>query len=648
MQFEFPDCLFKAYIDDVTIAVKNDITVVHSLMKSFESHAGTIRLSLNRKKCQIIVPDQTNSRLIVLREGAENDIIRANETGDKSIANYHIQLNLRNHGFLDENIIHNNPREVKENIGMVILGVPVGTNEYKTKFFNEKIDEYIKEASCIKNLNHYQSQWCIFLYCLQSKITHLLRLIHPDITIPLLGRLMQFDARLLLNLFDLNGLDNELKKKIASQFYFKISEGGFQKKNYLHTAVSAYLGSALTVFSYVQKEVKNLFPLTNGNSWSYNLSCLLFRTRQVIEGNSIILPSINDSDDHMGHIGSYLSSLMTANHQGSYLNFPFQKLQKRFSEVLYNRVTKVNERPPPDDSSSASSDRCNQFYSGKWLFLAPTPTTFFDNHTFRTAIAIKLNLDLIEEGNRKCPACLKPLDSKGHHCLSCQHAELKICHNNVRDVVAEYFSSMGYTVFVGEIPINALKGIRSRNPASQINAPVATASNIISNSPNNNTSTQGTRFDILAYKPGTNEKPICMDTQVVNSVAPSFISMEHKEARKEDLHKAAVEAEGGQYFPPTFDCFGNPSKNTEKLLKSFYDRYLVSLPPNSKALMLAEGRQTNYWFTKISFVINHFKAFQTNVLLNNLKGNLGVPGNPSLALSHHRAQRMMRRIAGSV
>jgi hypothetical protein len=109
-----------------------------------------------------------------------------------------------------------------------------------------------------------------------------------------------------------------------------------------------------------------------------------------------------------------------------------------------------------------------------------------------------------------------------------------------------------------------------------------------------------------------------------------------------------VEAEGGQYFPPTFDCFGNPSKNTEKLLKSFYDRYLVSLPPNSKALMLAEGRQTNYWFTKISFVINHFKAFQTNVLLNNLKGNLGVPGNPSLALSHHRAQRMMRRIAGSV
>ncbi len=66
------------------------------------------------------------------------------------------------------------------------------------------------------------------------------------------------------------------------------------------------------------------------------------------------------------------------------------------------------------------------------------------------------------------------------YCLSCQHAELKLCHNNVRNVVAEYFSSMGYTVFVGEIPINALKGIR--NLVSQINASVATASNIISNS----------------------------------------------------------------------------------------------------------------------------------------------------------------------
>ncbi len=74
-----------------------------------------------------------------------------------------------------------------------------------------------------------------------------------------------------------------------------------------------------------------------------------------------------------------------------------------------------------------------------------------------------------------------------------------------------------------------------------------------------------------------------MDTQVTNSVAPTFISVENVEARKDALHKAAVEAEGGQYFPPTFDCFGNPSKNTEKLLKGFYDRYLASFPPKSKA-----------------------------------------------------------------
>ncbi len=40
----------KYNIDDISIAVKNDISVVHSLMKSFESHAGTIRWSLNRRK----------------------------------------------------------------------------------------------------------------------------------------------------------------------------------------------------------------------------------------------------------------------------------------------------------------------------------------------------------------------------------------------------------------------------------------------------------------------------------------------------------------------------------------------------------------------------------------------------------------------
>ena len=52
---------------------------------------------------------------------------------------------------------------------------------------------------------------------------------------------MQYDTRLLMSIFDLNGLNNDLKQKISTQFMFKVSEGGFNKKNYNHSAVAAYL-----------------------------------------------------------------------------------------------------------------------------------------------------------------------------------------------------------------------------------------------------------------------------------------------------------------------------------------------------------------------------------------------------------------------
>jgi hypothetical protein len=134
-----------------------------------------------------------------------------------------------------------------------------------------------------------------------------------------------------------------------------------------------------------------------------------------------------------------------------------------------------------------------------------------------------------------------------------------------------------------------------------------------------------------------------MDVQVINSVAPSFVSLENKEAEKEALHKVAVEAQHGEYWAPTFDCFGNPSRNTEKMIKSLYEKYLASLPSNAKALMIADGRQINYWLSRISFSINHMKAYKTLMLLNDLKGNIMGKGSPSDILAQYCAQNVMRQ-----
>ena len=639
---EFPECLLKGYIDDVSIAVKkNNIGIVQDIMRVFEDSARGINLKLNRSKCIIVVPDQTQSMIAPVAENAFKDLEESLAAFDKNRA-YKSTLEILNSvGFIQDNIVFNNPREESSKIGINILGFPIGTKAFKSAFFEDAVDIYIKQASCIRNLHHYQTEWSLFLYCLQSKITHLLRVIHPDITIPLLGRLMQFDTKLLMSIFDLNGLNNDIKKQISNQFMLKVTEGGFNKKNYNHTAVAAFLGSALTSYSYVKKEVNSFSPLCNTSVWLANCSSLLFNFRKISEGANAIMPTNEVSIDHICHVETFLSSLMTADHKGNLSSFTFKKLQKRFSEVLYQRLTKTFERLP-DGGDGNAMPRTNQFYSGKWLLLTPSPNTFIENAVFRIAIALKLNLDLIGDGHL-CYHCGNPVDPKGHHFLSCNCASLKQCHNDVRDVIAELLKRLGYTVFVGELPINSLNGISPRNSDNDLEVFRSNRRMISSNPSNTNNSTIGTRVDILATKPGTNEKPIYMDVQVINSVAPSFVSLENKEAEKEALHKVAVEAQHGEYWAPTFDCFGNPSRNTEKMVKALYEKYLASLPSNAKALMIADGRQLNYWLSRISFSINHMKAYKTLMLLNDLKGNIMGKGSPSDILAQYCAQNVMRQ-----
>ena len=79
------------------------------------------------------------------------------------------------------------------------------------------------------------------------------------------------------------------------------------------------------------------------------------------------------------------------------------------------------------------------------------------------------------------------------------------------------------------------------------------------------------------------------------------------------------------------------------MFKSLYETYLASLPSNSKDLMIAEGRQLNFWLSKISFSINHMKAYKTLMLLNDMRGNIMGKLDPMEILEHQSAQMLMRQ-----
>jgi len=121
-----------------------------------------------------------------------------------------------------------------------------------------------------------------------------------------------------------------------------------------------------------------------------------------------------------------------------------------------------------------------------------------------------------------------------------------------------------------------------------------------------------THVDIVISRPLSNEKTIYMDVQIKNPMCPSFKSLENSENVKEKLYKQAVESVNAEFVTPTFDVFGNPSKKTEEFIKRLFESRIRNLSGEERLVQIRLGRPMNYWLTKISLVINHFKALQIN------------------------------------
>ena len=128
-----------------------------------------------------------------------------------------------------------------------------------------------------------------------------------------------------------------------------------------------------------------------------------------------------------------------------------------------------------------------------------------------------------------------------------------------------------------------------------------------------NTSNTHTHADIIIQK--LNENPTYMDIQIKD---PTNSTLEAAEKIKENRYLPLAKLSGSAFFAPTFDVFGNPSKKTEEYVKNLFDQKVKSLTGDSRIIRIRSGRPLNYWFTKISFTINYFKAMQTNRLLNNI------------------------------
>ncbi len=104
-------------------------------------------------------------------------------------------------------------------------------------------------------------------------------------------------------------------------------------------------------------------------------------------------------------------------------------------------------------------------------------------------------------------------------------------------------------------------------------------------------------------------KEIYADVQIIGAgVNNGKIDLESAESRKKKTYEDKVKKLGGNFWAPTFDCYGNPSATTEKTWKGIFDEYAKAQEESERKRIYKQGRTYKYWAILNSFEINKYYA----------------------------------------
>ena len=72
-------------------------------------------------------------------------------------------------------------QNAKINYGVVILGKPIGTDEFVNVHIQQKITDIQNQITLINKIQHLQSKWLLLHYCIKPKLIYCQRTIHPNL-----------------------------------------------------------------------------------------------------------------------------------------------------------------------------------------------------------------------------------------------------------------------------------------------------------------------------------------------------------------------------------------------------------------------------------------------------------------------------------
>ena len=538
-----------AYLDDITqLAGFDSQCRAISLLKSLAPRYG---LSINFKKFKILMARCGNK--------TEADRRRCTYT---TLCQGISQSNILSHPLDD-------PSSSDETYGLEILGTPVGSQAFVTKYLDRFINiSLAKELARLDQVTHLQSLWCFVHYVVNSKITHLLRTVAPTLTQLLISGFTSLQMKLTQRVFNiqpLSGVSNITTTNLRSahdpvydtfsgricqeQMRLPISAGGMGLRHFEDVAQVAYLASVVTCRHHLAS-LNNNIPLkwTGSSVYDAAKSGYTYWSELGLFSREDILRPSNSFDEWLYvdvNLNLFKAPHLQKKLTGALTNSRISTFQRLVSSSIHDKVR---------IGSLANS------MAGNFLAAWPRSDWRLSNEEFLTILRLRHGLPVIPSHPILQCRCYRHslVDYLGDHLLCCICGP-QIIHRHNQLVYA--FRTIGRD-----------SGIRSSSNFAYIHTP--------------NSANSKHQVDFIFFQPNLSSDDLgrdyLFDVSVVHPTAPSYLdsnkvtatsSLSHFSQKKIEKHRSNAESLGKKFVPLVFYSLGTINDDAQKLIHTLSERH---------------------------------------------------------------------------
>lgn len=307
-----------------------------------------------------------------------------------------------------------------DNAGVKLLGAPIGSREFTTKFVKKKLKALDDVCKALREVNDAQVEFGLFRGCLSyNKINHLLRTCPPDLLLDALARFDEHFQNMVAEILRVSCLSEDQWEQAS----LPVKSAGLGVNQTKVIAGSAYVGSCALTCDLVA-------ALLGVDSYEPTGVAELLSLHEAATGTSHDFESLSTTPK----VQQLLSS---ERHWASYTQL------RTKSSVRSRNLMLASTMPHASD----------------WLLTPPIPGLglALGSDCFRTALMFRLGMPLFREPF-PCAAitssgvvCDCQMDIYGDHALCCHNgASLLFRHNSIRDILGHAARAAGLSAVVTE------------------------------------------------------------------------------------------------------------------------------------------------------------------------------------------------------